>query len=395
MMPSGSTERSTRCLSSGQYIEAARCYEAAIAADTTDSLLYYSNLAATQLKLGQFGLAQSNAHTALEKDPKSLKARYRRALARRSLGKLSESLMDLATLLTIHPGHQEGSSAFAECLAAHSMDGGKQLCPAEIVAADWPHAFGNSTSTSGRSGHTICVNISAGAAYAPIPRHCVCDGCKMRMNRSETRYCSKCRVAMYCSVECQRRDWPVHKPLCNRPPDHNLTMRLGRTLMDHEYIGALLTLYAHRALGLFDTRRSPIKSLLMVSIHMVPFIDAANQPRKRLAITSILAVPLAILSQAIIECHAETERVQATEPERSLVSICVLPDGLHKECETRFRLFGPSLPVELLSTPNFRTTLRSPAFGVVRDVGTDLDSLFEVLQDELEFDTNNYYKLRT
>jgi hypothetical protein len=27
--------------------------------------------------------------------------------------------------------------------------------------------------------------------------------------------CSRCKVALYCSVACQRKHWPLHKPVCN------------------------------------------------------------------------------------------------------------------------------------------------------------------------------------
>jgi hypothetical protein len=29
-----------------------------------------------------------------------------------------------------------------------------------------------------------------------------------------TQLCSKCMINSYCSRECQRADWPAHKPLC-------------------------------------------------------------------------------------------------------------------------------------------------------------------------------------
>jgi hypothetical protein len=28
--------------------------------------------------------------------------------------------------------------------------------------------------------------------------------------------CAKCKVARFCTAECQRRTWPVHKPHCKR-----------------------------------------------------------------------------------------------------------------------------------------------------------------------------------
>src|SRR5687768_18397886 len=31
--------------------------------------------------------------------------------------------------------------------------------------------------------------------------------------------CSRCRVAKYCSIECQRSDWSTHKRLCTNQPE--------------------------------------------------------------------------------------------------------------------------------------------------------------------------------
>ena len=36
-----------------------------------------------------------------------------------------------------------------------------------------------------------------------------------RVERSETKYCSRCRNVTYCSRECQDADWSRHKPACD------------------------------------------------------------------------------------------------------------------------------------------------------------------------------------
>ncbi|KAJ7241786.1 hypothetical protein C8J57DRAFT_1368668 [Mycena rebaudengoi] len=43
-----------------------------------------------------------------------------------------------------------------------------------------------------------------------------CCGCGQREGdlARPLRYCSKCQVASYCSKECQKSDWPEHKPIC-------------------------------------------------------------------------------------------------------------------------------------------------------------------------------------
>ncbi|KAJ7323584.1 hypothetical protein DFH08DRAFT_887440 [Mycena albidolilacea] len=43
-----------------------------------------------------------------------------------------------------------------------------------------------------------------------------CCGCGQREDTLDRplRYCSMCQVASYCSKECQKSDWPEHKPIC-------------------------------------------------------------------------------------------------------------------------------------------------------------------------------------
>ena len=41
-----------------------------------------------------------------------------------------------------------------------------------------------------------------------------CDGCGERRPVEEQKRCGGCRLASYCSVECQRSHWKAHKPQC-------------------------------------------------------------------------------------------------------------------------------------------------------------------------------------
>ena len=48
---------------------------------------------------------------------------------------------------------------------------------------------------------------------------CFNPQCKLPMRmtaRSNTKYCSRCRYATYCSRECQLEDWTEHKPKCDK-----------------------------------------------------------------------------------------------------------------------------------------------------------------------------------
>ncbi|KAF7336453.1 Zinc finger, MYND-type [Mycena sanguinolenta] len=40
-----------------------------------------------------------------------------------------------------------------------------------------------------------------------------CSGCR-KTDGGPLRKCAKCHTALYCSKECQTRDWPVHKKMC-------------------------------------------------------------------------------------------------------------------------------------------------------------------------------------
>ncbi|KDQ16496.1 hypothetical protein BOTBODRAFT_30831 [Botryobasidium botryosum FD-172 SS1] len=48
----------------------------------------------------------------------------------------------------------------------------------------------------------------------PRPDKSKCTTCGAS-SQSSFRMCSKCRVTPYCSVDCQRADWPSHKKICN------------------------------------------------------------------------------------------------------------------------------------------------------------------------------------
>lgn len=43
----------------------------------------------------------------------------------------------------------------------------------------------------------------------------VCKSCK-KMGK-DLKICTGCRLAWYCSSECQKNDWKVHKPYCQHP----------------------------------------------------------------------------------------------------------------------------------------------------------------------------------
>ncbi|KAJ7493021.1 hypothetical protein B0H11DRAFT_2006930 [Mycena galericulata] len=389
---------------SGRYVEAAERYQSAILADRSNSPVYFCNLSAAYLKLPKFALAETAAHTSLVRDARSIKARYRRPTARKQLGRLAEALVDLASLLTTAPTNPEGLNAYREISKAYAASKGPRISPEDIVEADLPPAYGSvlkmkiegvTPSSVPPQGYHLVGNLGTPPDPSRIEPlvFATCRACNTSKNSSDIKTCRKCKRAKYCNAACQRADWVSHKESCNRPPDNNVTIRLGR---DHVYIRTHLLFYGARALGLLAATDPTVPStrLLVVIVDMVPLPDPASE-RKRMRIKQLLAAPLAVLSEELKESHAEIiGRTQLMYPATPLVGVCILTSGVYDQGEkTRYRFMA--LPI----SPSFcrddaRLPLRSHSFGVERTITMDLDFLHASLEDELRLDMDNHYKLQ-
>jgi hypothetical protein len=47
-----------------------------------------------------------------------------------------------------------------------------------------------------------------------LEREKICEGCEIVYPRDQFQTCFKCKIEMYCSKECQVKDWPIHKKMC-------------------------------------------------------------------------------------------------------------------------------------------------------------------------------------
>ncbi|KAJ6536009.1 hypothetical protein DFH09DRAFT_1283933 [Mycena vulgaris] len=277
----------------GDYQGAAKYYERAIA--ETDSVsTYFSNLAATYLKLSKYHAAQEAARKALVLDPRSFKARYRRAMARKGLNLIPEALVDIAGVLTADPTNSQARTEFAALVEIQNRTGMRPLEPSAILALDFPHAYG-SISNPPRPNltdlHQLSVpfffKVSAdekpgNAAIEPGVIVGACMTCQVTMDKKKNlRACGKCRRANYCSVECQRADWPMHKYTCGAAPDDGKTMRVGRNIHHHQIFQLHLLFYAVQAMGPPKLPSEIHDFVLMVVIELVPISSTSGSRKTR------------------------------------------------------------------------------------------------------------------
>ncbi|KAJ7151937.1 hypothetical protein C8R46DRAFT_1357573 [Mycena filopes] len=388
-----------------KYEDAAKRYQSAILADSTNSPLYFSNLSAAYLKLGRFPQAESAANTSLIRDPRSVKARYRRAMARKEQGHLAEALVDLTSLLTTSPGNTEAATALREISALYVASGEETISLEDVVIADFPHAFG-SPSVLEIPRATQATPLSTDGRLPPgtpsqrsFGLYGMCTSCKITKDRKDMKTCQKCKRVTYCNATCQRADWVSgHKETCNRPSDNNQTFRLGRQLTDHTYISTHLTAYAVRALALTPpTAYAPPTSVLLAMVDMVPLMH--DPARKRIRIKHLLAAPLVVLPPEVVQCS--TEMLRATRMRHAargdmvaLVSLLIGTLGVYPDGEeTRFR--ASALPAQPhFFRPDFGMALRSHSRGEERRITMDLDLLYSNLEDELAHDVENHYRIQ-
>lgn len=147
------------------------------------------------LFFARFSLAESAAHTSLVRDPRSVKARYRRAIARKERGRLAESLVDLASLLTISPANTEATAALKEISALFGATGNPRISLEDVIAADFPPAFGSpstlkiATNQSKPASGDYRITLNSDPV-APVLFGC-CTTCKITKDRNEIKTCRK------------------------------------------------------------------------------------------------------------------------------------------------------------------------------------------------------------
>jgi hypothetical protein len=92
---------------------------------------------------------------------------------------------------------------------------------ASIIATEhhrYEHVVLNAPFTTGSDAFTAFERSIVQASKAAQHGNTICNSAACRKVQSTTviafKRCSQCRTAIYCSVECQRKDWPSHKITC-------------------------------------------------------------------------------------------------------------------------------------------------------------------------------------
>jgi len=66
----------------------------------------------------------------------------------------------------------------------------------------------NDNNEENKEENSVNKNVDRGAEHK-------CGFCKIISNEKKLKKCGRCFKQYYCSVQCQRQDWPTHKCICN------------------------------------------------------------------------------------------------------------------------------------------------------------------------------------
>ncbi|KAJ6451342.1 hypothetical protein C8R47DRAFT_1170199 [Mycena vitilis] len=383
---------------SGQYEEAVTAYSAAIRFDhlSAASTTYFTNLAAAYLKVGKFLEAGEAASDALIRDPRSVKARYRRGVATKALGWLTASLVDFYNVLVLDPGVEEARSLFMKTFREYNTASRMPVTPDQMAPLDRPALHAPSALES-----PSAPTLVGGAGRQRVKKSIrgkfrVCSWCAAEGDWRTSSACAACAMATYCNRECQRNHWPVHKPVCSSLASIKQFLRLVTTLGTDTYMNRLLKFYAIRAMGFLTPHQIPGPTVIIVRVGLT---TADTQPR-RLTIENIHVAYLGLLPETEQEQYWKYTAI-AGIPSSDCVCLLYSPAVYHIEELAYAGVESPTSVVKVLPAELEEIRLRgntveveSPVFGGTRTLALDLDVLFRALEDEIALDEHNLHGFR-
>ncbi|KAJ7495214.1 hypothetical protein FB451DRAFT_1360112 [Mycena latifolia] len=172
---------------------------------------------------------------------------------------------------------------------------------------------------------------------------------------------------------------------------HTLAEKLTR----HSCMRHLLTRYAVLALGMLDPDPLPFPGVLIITVGMLSEPGAETQ---RLTIERINAVPLILLVDWSGHSFADACRTLLAGPSSGIQAFHMLISPKIGRDAASFVAMevGGVHTADLIKArqPGFTFGLPSHSFRRTRSFPMDLDVLYQALEDEIEFDVDNYYELR-
>jgi len=172
-------------------------------ASANQRAVLYSNRAAVHIQEGCYALALEDAAKAIQLDETCARAYQRRARALLELGEWKEAL------LAVRQGGKHCSESSEEGDKADVHARVRQaLAEIEMLARDAVNA--QDVNSMPRPGKV--VKESAKMCSSAVMYHCGNCG---QASPKLFKLCQRCLKVGYCSIECQKQNWGLHKPFCN------------------------------------------------------------------------------------------------------------------------------------------------------------------------------------
>ncbi|KAF7308007.1 MYND-type domain-containing protein [Mycena kentingensis (nom. inval.)] len=194
------------------------------------------------------------------------------------------------------------------------------------------------------------MDVVPDAAVSAIPDTQACFTCQKRA--VPLHFCAKCRVVVYCSKDCQRRDWKTHKLVCAEYSMSGLCGGSGeQTQMPARATDLQKTLEVHEGTTFgplvwfaMDLANHPERS----NTHFIAVLLARNRspsgPRTLHSFIDADVLPLSLLSKRmvrkedgtkalLVERFAEGVKMALRNPEAigKALLVCVEVDGKSRE----------------------------------------------------------------
>jgi serine/threonine-protein phosphatase 5 len=129
----GLKDQGNEQLKIGHFLQAIAFYSDALEYSPSNAIIL-SNRAQAYIKVENYGLAMTDASTALESDPKYAKAYYRRGSSQFALGHLKDAKKDFRTVCQLNPKSKDARAKLKACEKAIRETAFRKAIESEMTA---------------------------------------------------------------------------------------------------------------------------------------------------------------------------------------------------------------------------------------------------------------------